>query len=350
MRDDIGMPVCRDSSLPPRGVRGVAFWSSERWRREALAWIDAELARRGERRTGDVEQPSLRPWATVLRVPTSRGTVWLKAASEQTAAEVGLYSLLVSVVPRQVLHPIAADAARGWLLLPDGGTSIRDSLGRVDIVEVLERVLPEYGALQLELAPHLALMLHSGVDDMRPERMHSRFDQAAAAVQSHIGTEDQPSYERAVAYRPVYETWARELAESPVPHSIDHNDLHAANMLLPSADAGVSTRFYDWGDAVVAHPFASMLHGLGWVPPHLGVSQDDPQVQRLRDAYLGAFSAFGSHAELVRTLELACRVAKVARCLSWLRALEMGDEATGFERAPVELFTSILDPSYLTPV
>jgi hypothetical protein len=39
----------------------------------------------------------------------------------------------------------------------------------------------------------------------------------------------------------------------------------------------------------------------------------------------------------------------VARCLSWSRAIEMGDEATGFEQAPVELFTSIPDAPYLAP-
>ena len=135
-----------------------------------------------------------------------------------------------------------------------------------------------------------------------------------------------------------------------MPDSIDHNDLHAANILMPPADTTASARFYDWGDAVVSHPFASMLHGLGWVPPRLGVAAGDRQVLRLRDAYLSAFSAYGSHRELVRTLELACRVAKVARCLSWSRAIAMGDEAHGFERAPVELFTGIAEASYLSPV
>ena len=349
-RENTGVLAQGDDGPRTRSARGVAVWATAAWRNEAVAWVDAELAKHGAHRTGDVDQPSLRPWATVLRVPTSDGTMWLKAASEQTGAEVALYSLLVSVVPRQVLHPIAADADRGWLLLPDGGSSLGKSLGGVDVVEVLERVLPEYGALQLRLAPHVPEMLASGVEDMRPERMPTRFDDAAAAVGSRIGRQDRASYERVLAHRPVYEAWARELAGSAVPHSIEHNDLHAANILLPAADARVSTRFYDWGDAVIAHPFASMLHGLGWLPAHLGIPEDDPQISRLRDAYLGAFLLYGSHSELVRTLELACRVAKVARCLSWHRALEMGDEGTAFQRAPVELFNGIPDGSYLTPV
>jgi hypothetical protein len=344
------MPADTDAARPESSGRGVAVWSSADWRSHAVAWIDEQLTRRGEHRTGDVEQPSLRPWATVLRVPTSRGTLWLKAASEQTAGEVALYHVLVSVVPDSVLHPIAADVARGWLLLPDGGTSLAEALERVDLLEVLERILPEYGSLQLALAPHLDEMLAAGVEDMRPERMPAKFDEAADSVTRWVRPGDRETYEHVRRFRPTYESWVRELADSSVPHSLDHNDLHPANMLLPSLDASVAPRFYDWGDAVVAHPFASMLHGLGWLPPRLGIPEDDPRMHRLRDAYLGAFSAYGSHAELVRTLELACRVAKVARCLSWSRAIAMGDQATGFERAPVDLFASIPSASYLTPV
>jgi hypothetical protein len=70
----------------------------------------------------------------------------------------------------------------------------------------------------------------------------------------------------------------------------------------------------------------------------------------VRDAYLSSFASYGSHVELVRTLELACRVALVGRCLSWARAFAKGDPAPGFERAPVELFLRIPEGSYLSPV
>jgi Phosphotransferase enzyme family len=344
------MPAAHLRDPDPGAARGIATWSTPAWRYAAVAWIDDRLAEAGEHRTGDVEQPRVRAWATVLRVPTSGGTVWFKAAAHETAAEVPLYGLLSSVVPGRVLGPLAADPVRGWLLLPDGGLSLAESLHTVGVVDVLERVLPEYGAMQLELAPFVPEMLALGVEDMRPARMTARFDEAAAAVRRWVGDEVRDAYERALAWRPLYAAWTHELAGSPVPHSVDHNDLHADNMLVPSTGRDASVRFYDWGDAVVSHPFASMLHGLGWVPPHLGVPEGDPQVLRLRDAYLSAFAAYGSHRELVRTLELACRVAKVARCLSWARAIGMGDEVREFERAPVELFAGIPHSSYLSPV
>ncbi len=51
---------------------GTATWSSPQWRDEAVSWLDGQLAAVGIDRTGDVEQPHLRPWATVLRVPTTK--------------------------------------------------------------------------------------------------------------------------------------------------------------------------------------------------------------------------------------------------------------------------------------
>src|ERR1700741_2388027 len=103
----------------------VAEWSSAAWRAEATAWLDERLAEAGLARAGAVTQPHLRPWATVLRAETSAGPVWLKAASAGTAFESDLYPVLVRAVPAHVLAPLAVDRERGWMLLPDGGPSLR---------------------------------------------------------------------------------------------------------------------------------------------------------------------------------------------------------------------------------
>ena len=111
-------------------------------------------------------------------------------------------------------------------------------------------------------------------------------------------------------------------------------------------------RFYDWGDSVVAHPFASMLLGLGMLPLQLGVGPDDPAVTRPRDAYLEVFGDLASPAELVEELELACQVGKVGRALSWHRALRMGgaEEAGEFADAPLRALASLLSDSWIAAV
>ena len=276
----------------------MTAWSSAPWRAAAVAWLDQQLAAAGSERTGEVEQPHLRPWATVLSAPTTAGTVWLKAAAPATAFEVALYGLLARRVPDRVLTPIAADPERGWLLLPDGGLSLgAQGAG----AESLVTALAEYGRLQRRLEPAVEEMLALGVPDMRPAVMVERFHEALAAA---------GGYPEVEALVPAVAGWCERLAASPLLPSLDHNDLHPWNILG-------GPRYYDWGDSVVAHPFAAML-----VPLRMMRAGREAA----RDAYLDVFADLAPRAELVETLELARRVATIARALTWERAIRTARE------------------------
>ena len=121
----------------------------------------------GIRRTREVEQPHLRPWATVLRAQTTGGTVWFKACGPATAFEVGLYRLIDRVAPEHVLSPIAADLTRAWIVLPDGGLSLGDHLTGAELARAMETAMSSYGHLQRTLAPHVGDLLALGITDMR---------------------------------------------------------------------------------------------------------------------------------------------------------------------------------------
>jgi len=317
------------------------MWASEAWRASAVAWLDEQLSRVGMKRTGEVEQPHLRPWATVLRAPTTGLPVWLKATGPGTAFEVGLYELLNRVVGEHVLTPIAIDLERSWVLLPDGGPTLGDRVEGDGLIDAFATILPRYARLQRCLAPQAENILALGVSDMRPAMMPTRFDEALEA----FGPPEQVA-----AQRENFASWCARLAAMPGPASIDHNDLHPYNMLVSGPGAAGEVRFYDWGDAVLAHPFACMLVPLGWIRDRLSVAEDGPEVRRVRDAYLEVFSDLAPHAELVEALELACRVGKVARALTWGRAVmasspeEMDDE---YASAPLYCLRSLLDQSYL---
>ena len=331
---------------------GVAAWTSPEWRADAVAWIDARLAGTGRSRSGAAEQTQVRPWATVLKVPTADGPVWFKASGSGTDFEPGLYELLGRVAPEHVLDPIALDPARAWMLLPDGGRPIGTRLDGAAVAEAMLAILPQYAELQRALAPHADELLALGVHDMRPAVLPQRFDEALAAaqafVEAHGSPEDRATCERIAAMRQPVAEWSKRLAAMPGGATIDHNDLHHANIFMDDGRA----RFFDWGDSVVAHPFASMLLGIGFVRFELleAESDDDPRVLRLRDAYLEGFDDLAPRAELVETLELACRAAKVARSLTWQRAVgaaDPGEIGEDWARGPFESLAGILDDTYL---
>ncbi|SEF12910.1 phosphotransferase [Jiangella alba] len=326
----------------------TAVWSSAAWLAEATGWLDNQLADAGRVRTGPVSQPHLRPWGTVLTAPTDRGQVWLKAPGPETAFEVPLYGLLARVAPDSVLAPIAADVDHGRLLLPDGGAPLGDGLAAEDLPDALAAVVPQYAELQRTLAAHVGDLLTFGLADMRPAALPERLDEAVEAIGRYLGRhasdDDHTALRRVAAARPTVAEWCDRLTGGVATASLDHNDLHVWNVLTTPSGR---RRFYDWGDAVVAHPFASMLVTLGFLRSELHLTDDDPRLLRVRDAYLAGFAELGSRAELVTELELACRVGSIARSLVWLRAVraERFEHAGTFARAPLETLAALLTES-----
>jgi hypothetical protein len=305
------------------------------------AWLDDRLMQAGVTRTGTVEVARVRPWGTVLRAPTSGGTVWMKATAPGTRFELAVYAVLSEVAPAHVVVPLAIHEARGWLLLPDGGPSLGERFDGTALTEAMAAALPQYAALQRAAAPRAGRLVDAGVADMRPARLPQRFAEALAIARRWVERDgddaDRATLARLDGLHATVAEWSRRLDAAPAVPSIDHNDLDSHHMLA-APDSGLRpARFYDWGDAVVAHPFASLHLPLGMAEPG--------DVERLRDAYLEPFADLAPHRELVATLELACRLAKIPRALVWHRATAAGGVPVAWERAPFTCLESLLGPS-----
>ena len=65
-------------------------WTDPAWLADAHAWIDERIATAGVARAGATEQPHVRPWSTVIRVPTTDGDLWFKANVPVLAYEAGV--------------------------------------------------------------------------------------------------------------------------------------------------------------------------------------------------------------------------------------------------------------------
>ncbi|HUR74660.1 MAG TPA: phosphotransferase [Sporichthya sp.] len=333
-------------------MNNLATWSTPQWRTEATAWADERLAAHGLERTGDVEQPHLRSWATVLRIPTSGGAVWLKAPGGGTAFEIPLYPLLLAAAPDQVLHPLAIDPDRRWLLLPDGGPPLGELAKGPALIDALVDALPGYARLQRRLASRADDLLGIGLPDLRPTSIPDRYADCLAEVADYVARRADPeevvTLQRLRALEVTVRQWADELAASPVRPSLDHNDLHPWNLLCAAGDVA-QARTYDWGDAVVGHPFASLMVVLGWLTNSdgEGLVPDSAAVLRVRDAYLAEFADLAPHAALVRDVELAARSAKLGRALSWIGVLHAsGEHLTGeLAQAPLYWLSRLLSDS-----
>ncbi|MBG6068901.1 phosphotransferase [Micromonospora ureilytica] len=301
-------------------------WSNEQWQLRARSWVDAQLSRAGRRVTGLVE-PRVRPWSLVWRVPTDDGPVWFKVNNPGTVHEAVLIAALAELTPDRVLTPIAVDPAQGWSLLPDGGESLRDVLARDPDLAHWERALPGYAALQLASASRADELVALGVPDQRPEVLAGLFvelldDHEALPIGAEGGLGAE-MHERLRAELPSYAQRCRRLADLGIPATVQHDDLHDGNVF--AGDAGY--RYFDWGDASVAHPFGTLLVTLRSIGHARKLAADDVQLVRLRDAYLEAWTDRYDRRTLVEAADLAIGLGPVSRSLSWRRALDTAEES-----------------------
>ena len=285
-------------------MRSRLPWTEPEWLAEANAWIRERVDV-----TGGIEQPHVRWWSTVLRVPTADGDLFFKAVAPIHRFEAALTARLAELQPGRVPEVVNVDPERGWFLMRDAGTRLRELLETAAELHHWERVLPEYARLQLEVAPHAGEFLALGTPDERLAVLPDLFRELLEAL-PHGLTEDELRHARGAF--PRFEEMCLELAEDGLPETIQHDDLHDGQVFVRDGRYLV----FDWGDSCVSHPLLSLTVTLRSTAWRLGLEPGGPELRRLRDAYL---EPFGRGPEIG---DLAYRVGTIARAIAWKRMVD----------------------------
>jgi hypothetical protein len=262
-----------------------------------------EWIRRHVEPVGAIETTHDRPWATVMRVPVSGGVTWFKACAQVQAFEPRLTAELYARWPDRVTEVLAFDEARRWLLVGDAGIAARE-LGNPP--EAWLEALPSYAELQKGEVAHALDHVGHGVPDLRIAALPAGYERLLA-TELPIARDD---INRLRDYAPRFNELCAALAELGIRESVQHDDLHMANLY---SDSG-KFRVVDWGDSSIAHPFFSLVETFRFLEEVNHLAPDDPWFPRLRDAYL---EPWGSGLE--EAFELAIRVGWFAHAIAWTR-------------------------------
>jgi hypothetical protein len=295
------------------------LWRRPEWLAEAVSWVRAHVEV-----TGEIEQPHVHWWSTVLRVPTAAGTVYFKASHRIHAFEPALTLELARLRPDRVVEIIAADVERGWMLTADAGTRLRELLRSADDLARWNEVLPLYAELQLAAATEADRMLELGVPDERlaglPGRLERVLDDPSVLLVDREDGLDASQYERLRASVPDVVRLCRELAAYGIPESVQHDDLHDGNVFL----RGGRYVLFDWGDSCISHPFHTLAVTLRAIAWRFELQPSHPALERMRDTYLEPFARYGERAELGEAFAIAYRLGTIARALAWYRTVQAG--------------------------
>jgi hypothetical protein len=301
----------------------VDLWTSAAFVEQARAWVAAQARALGITLTGDWEQPHCRPWSSAIRFESDAGRLWFKVDGPGIRFEAALVDLLGKLVPDLVTEVLAVDPERAWSLTRDAGPIMRTVAPADELWERWEGIVARYAEAQLVLADHRDALLATGVPEASPASLprqaRALLAELAARDPSEGGLTGEESA-RLEALLPEYDAWCAALADSAVPDTVQHDDLHSANVCWTGSVA--DARIIDWGDTSLGSPLATMLCTLNSVAVHTGRQVDDPRVLRVRDAYLEPFTVLAPRAELVELVRLARRTGAVSRALCYRHAFE----------------------------
>jgi hypothetical protein len=296
-------------------------WVEGDWLPLVQHWIDRHLQARGASRTGPLDPFHVRPWSTVIRVPTATGRVYFKATAPSLGHEAALTAALARWAPDLVVPVLAVDPTRSWLLLADAGEVLRSYISTPADLARWHEILRRYAALQQALAPRVGELLALGVPDRRlallPTLLARLLDEEEALLVGQPQGLTAQEQRQLLALVPRVAAAGERLGALGIAETLYNEDFHDNNVFVRDGRALLC----DWGDGSISHPFLSMLVNLRSPAYRLQLPADHPALLRLRDVYLDAWSDSLDEAARPVAFRLACWLGMLNRALTWHRVL-----------------------------
>lgn len=292
-------------------------WEEPGWLTAVNAWIISVLPASGLTLTGPVEEVQRRPWSILLRFPVHTKELYFKACSPVLKHEPALTMLLASLHPDCILPLVAYDPERAWMILPDGGATLRSQFQSGAGIDLWEKILPRFAELQIDMAHHVRELLEAGIIDRRSKILPDLYEEMLEDLPMlRIGKKDgltDNQYELLRSGLSEYRRLCGELAGFGIAETLEHDDFHDGNIFYGDG----TPFFFDWGESCLAHPFFSMVVGLNGIAYRFDLEAEDPALSRLRDAYLEPWKGQYTRKDLLTAFNLALQVGAVNRALTW---------------------------------
>jgi len=311
------------------------LWHDPAWQKQAHAWIHAEAQKKSIEITGEIEQPHMYPWSTVLRVLSNEGTLFFKATAAATVYESALTQKLAEWHPDCMPELIAVDTEHGWMLMRDGGEQLRASIRPTQDIKPWSPIISRYAELQIRLAERTAEILALGIPDRRPAVLPALFEKLLADEASLIIDQEKgltfAEFQQLRDLAPRFEQICTELTAFGIPDSLNHGDFHDGNVLLKNG----RITFFDWGDASLTQPFVSLR--TFFVSIEISLKLDEyaftPEMTALLYRYFEPWQKFASKEKLMTAYRYSKPVSSIVSTLSWYKTISGLDGALRAEYA-----------------
>ena len=293
-RDDARVALAPDPRVP---------WWNRGWFQAALGWADGVLLSYGLKRT---DEPVLvKAWqaSALYRLTVGEAVYYLKAVPACFALEAAL---------TRWLHTLLPGAAPRVLAVRDASLFLMAGVPGHDFLEAdTPAVLQVLAATQRQAETRTRELFDLGCPDRNPTVLARQVGALLGAAESsrdEAGGLTAAEVARLLELEPRWLDMCKRLANSPIPLTLVHGDMHGGNVV--TGRAGVT--LLDWSDASVGFPFldANVFYFLG--------PESSPEQQAAaRDGYLSAWSDLLPLEELRSLYRDAIALGELHRALSY---------------------------------
>lgn len=305
-----------------------------------IKWAQDYLLANGYTIDGPPELIRAMPWSIVTHFFTSKGSIYLKEMASLFSLEPTLIRALSEWDGDAVPRVIAMNKDLRCFLMEDAGIQLSTYLKTNFQMDLLVKAVTMCATSQYKAVNQVDVLLSIGVPDWRLSKLPEAYLQLLnqeAILQDDGLTAAEIKLLRTL--HPTVSTLCDRLSQYKIPETLEHTDFHDSNLLIKDDHLTIG----DWGDAVISHPFFSLVSYLNSVTRYYDVKERDERYVYLQNVYLNAWLEFASKDQLIEAFQLAKRLRPCQVALSFIRVkmcpnLESSFRFTGYIAAALRDF------------
>ena len=290
--------------------------------KEIIQWAEIHLKNNGYSIKAPIEPVRLMPWSNVFKYQTSKGDLFLKTMRAPFTIESTLLPYLTQHYQERLPSLTASNTELHCLLMEDAGTPLRDRLKENYQVDLVTKTITDYASIQQKSVSQLNELIQLGLNDWRLEHLPSLY--AELLEKETFLLNDGLRVKEVEQLKKQQNNFAQlceRLAQYNIPETIEHGDFHDNNILIKNGHLTIC----DWGDAIIAHPFFSIITFLFSAEKQHSIKARPKTYQTLKNIYLNAWKTFETQENLETAFKLAEKINLIKFSLGFYRIWQCAD-------------------------
>lgn len=225
--------------------------------KKITAWANKTLLANEYQLLSDLEDIQMTAWSSVRRILTNQGYIYLKQMPERLSLEPIVIQILQNTVHANVPMVVAMDRDLNCFLMKDAGKPFYYYTASVLRENLIREAIHQYQRIQGASISLVKQLLELGVPDWRLAQLPTLFQQLMK--EKNLLTQDgmfSADIKKISNLIPQCAALCAELAKFKIAETLDHCDLHGANILIEEKQNTLT--IIDWGETVITHPFFSL--------------------------------------------------------------------------------------------